>query len=164
MSEGPAVNVQLAGGVELPSQARIEAWVLAALDHLRADGHREVGVRLVDAGESQRMNHRYRGRERPTNVLAFPQDPVPGLPAEEALPLGDLIVCMPLVHSEAAAQDKTPLAHLAHLIVHGTLHLLGLDHQDPAAAEHMEGLEREILAGLGFEDPYRDERTRGVMS
>ena len=68
--------------------------------------------------------------------------------------LGDLVICVPVMQAEAVAQGKTPLAHFAHLVVHGTLHLLGLDHQTDAQARHMEGLETEILQDLGFPDPY----------
>ena len=112
-----------------------------------------VSVRIVDAEEGRALNQRWRERDRPTNVLSFPAD----LPPELELPLlGDLVLCAPVVLREAAEQGKRAEDHWAHLVIHGVLHLLGMDHQDDAEAEEMEQREREILATLGIGDPYAD--------
>ena len=98
------------------------------------------------------------GNENATNVLSFPADLPEGLPEGVRLPLlGDLVICAPVVAREAAEQAKSLNAHYAHLTVHGVLHLLGWDHEDDKDAEAMEQLEREILAGLGIDDPYAGE-------
>ena len=115
---------------------------------------RELTIRLVDADEGRQLNHTYRGRDYATNVLSFPAD----LPAELDLPLlGDLVICVPVVAKEAAEQNKPLLAHWAHMVIHGCLHLLGYDHIDDDDAEEMESLERELLAELGIADPYLDD-------
>jgi probable rRNA maturation factor len=133
----------------LPGDARFEEWTAAALrDRRRA----ELTLRLVDADESRRLNRQYRGRDAATNVLAFPAD----LPAGIDVPLlGDVVICAPLVEEEARRQGKDPLAHWAHLTIHGILHLLGFDHQTASEAERMEALETELMASLGLPDPYR---------
>ena len=136
----------------LPLRAQIRAWVRAALD---VDGKKsgEITVRLVDEEEGRALNRDYRGKDYATNVLSFPAE----LPEGVKLPLlGDLVICAPVVAREAAEQGKPVAAHYAHLTVHGCLHLLGWDHEDPREAEAMEQLEREILAGLGLPDPYLD--------
>lgn len=144
-----AVEIRVTGAV-LPPQADLQRWIQAALPAARADA--EVGLCIVDAAESQVLNLRYRGRDKPTNVLSFPADLPPGLD----LPLlGDLVVCAPVVAREAAEQGKSPEAHWAHMLVHGTLHLLGYDHIDDADAEQMETLETDILTSLGYPDPYQ---------
>jgi len=107
----------------------------------------------VDAAESQALNRRFRGKDRPTNVLSFPAD----LPPELELPLlGDLVVCREVVEAEAAEQGKPAEAHWAHMVVHGTLHLLGYDHETAEGAEAMEALEAEILSEFGWPDPYQE--------
>ncbi|MBY8965486.1 rRNA maturation RNase YbeY [Algiphilus sp.] len=107
-------------------------------------------LRVVDAEESRALNHQFRGRDKPTNVLSFPAaSPLPALPQ-----LGDIVLCASVIQHEAEAQGKTPRAHWAHMVVHGVLHLRGYDHQDSDEAEAMEALERGILAKLGFADPY----------
>ena len=101
--------------------------------------------------EGAELNVRYRGREGPTNVLSF----VSELPDDLGIDLlGDLVLCAPVVAAEAGDQGKAPADHWAHLVVHGVLHLLGHDHQADADAERMEAREREVLAGLGIDDPY----------
>ncbi|TDO08706.1 MULTISPECIES: rRNA maturation RNase YbeY [Halomonas] len=135
----------------LPSQAELEAWVAAVLGRQADEPRHELTIRFVDAAESQALNHRYRHRNASTNVLSFPFESPPGV----SLPLlGDLVICHPVVVREAAEQDKSRHAHYAHMVVHGTLHLLGHDHLEDDEAEAMETLEREILASLGFADPY----------
>jgi probable rRNA maturation factor len=111
-----------------------------------------LGVRIVGSAESRRLDRVYRGKDEPTNVLSFPASP------EERVAggtLGDLVICAPVVAREAREQHKSLGAHWAHMVVHGTLHLLGYDHERPRQARVMEALEVEILGGLGFHDPYR---------
>jgi probable rRNA maturation factor len=128
---------------ELPSRQRIRRWVAAALQH-----DAEVTVRFVDAEEGRQLNRDYRGKDYATNVLSFAYGREPTLS-------GDLVLCVPVLRREAAAQQKQIDAHSAHLIVHGMLHLQGYDHETGAAdALRMENMERNILAGLGFADPY----------
>ncbi|MBB3184784.1 putative rRNA maturation factor [Halomonas fontilapidosi] len=136
---------------DLPTQADLETWVAAVLSHHANETRQELTIRFVDDAESQALNRDYRGRDRPTNVLSFPFESPPGI--DLAL-LGDLVVCHPVVTREAAEQAKSLRAHYAHMVVHGTLHLLGHDHLEESEAEAMEALERDILAGLGIDDPY----------
>jgi probable rRNA maturation factor len=108
----------------------------------------EVTVRFVDSEEGRALNHQYRGKDYATNVLSFPYASQPAV-------VGDLVVCPPVVLSEAQEQDKPSEAHFAHLIVHGMLHLQGYDHETGVHdAERMEAKERQILAALGYPDPY----------
>lgn len=148
----PLIDRQDAIGAEgLPSRAELEAWVAAVLDRFAGEARHELTVRFVDAEESRALNRDYRGKDRPTNVLSFPFEAPPGV----ALPLlGDLVICHPVVEREAAEQHKRRAEHYAHLVIHGTLHLLGHDHLEDAEAEVMERLEREILADFGIADPY----------
>jgi probable rRNA maturation factor len=137
----------------LPYGSKPRAWIEAA----GAGGRGEVTVRFVGWPESRRLNRRFRGREGSTNVLAFPAASG-GSPA--GAELGDLVICLPLVYREAMQQGKRPLHHLAHLVVHGTLHLLGHRHDRAPAARRMENAEARILARLGFPDPYGPEHGR----
>lgn len=155
------VELQCADGVAAPAGAEVDQWVAAALARVPELRSGDVVLRLVAAAESETLNSRYRGHSSPTNVLAFPTELPPGLPPGEAGLLGDLVICMPVTQDEAAAQGKTVLAHFAHLVVHGTLHLAGLDHEDEQQAAHMEQIEREVLRGLGFADPYLADYDRG---
>ncbi len=111
-----------------------------------------VCIRVVGAAESRVLNRRFRGKDRPTNVLSFPASP-----AERDLAgaLGDVVVCAAVVAAEARQQHKAPEAHWAHMIVHGVLHLHGHDHLARGEAAAMERLEVEILRGFGYLDPYR---------
>lgn len=110
-----------------------------------------VDIRIVDNTESQTLNREYRGKDKPTNVLSFPMD----IPFDVGVTmLGDLAIAVDVVEQEAKAQGKTPEAHWAHMTVHGILHLLGYDHIEDDEAESMEQMEREILANLGYSDPY----------
>jgi probable rRNA maturation factor len=139
-----------------PSRRELTRWASAAAGR-RASG-RELGVRLVGSAESRTLNARYRGRDKPTNVLSFPAPPLPGRqqPAQRPeQPLGDLVICGRVLRAEARAQHKTLRAHWAHLVVHGTLHLLGYDHERSGDARRMERREVTVLRSLGFANPYR---------
>lgn len=118
----------------------------------------EVSVLLTDDARVRELNRVWRGKDEPTNVLSFPaRSPCEPWPAEggPAAPLGDVAVALETLLREAAEEGKRPADHLAHLVVHGTLHLLGHDHEDDTEAEAMEALEVSVLAGLGVVDPYR---------
>lgn len=137
----------------LPSERSLRGWVRAALAEETGAG--ELCLRVVDEDEMRALNARYRGRDYPTNVLSFPAD----LPAGTPLALlGDIVICAPVVEREAREQHKPSRAHWAHLVVHGTLHLLGHDHEKPRDARRMESLEREILGAIGIPDPYEPRR------
>lgn len=144
-----ALSLQFASfkGVErhraaLPRHS-VTRWIRHALD---VDG--ELTVRIVDADEGQRLNREFRGKDYATNVLTFDY-------AQEPLVMADLVLCAPVVSREAREQRKTLAAHYAHLLVHGTLHAQGWDHETGEAdAEAMEAREIEILAGLGIRSPY----------
>ena len=145
------VTVQNAVADErLPSAQRLRAWVRRALDS-RARG--ELTVRVVSAEESAALNTRYRGKRGATNVLSFPAEVPPGA-RDELLPFGDLVICAEVVEQEAREQGKPLEAHWAHMVIHGALHLQGYDHETAAEADVMEARERELLAALGFPDPY----------
>ena len=135
------------------SDADLTGWAEAVLDRM-GDARESVDVciRLVDEAESEKLNARFRGRESATNVLSFPADV--RLPESGRKLLGDILICDPVVRREAEIQGKALRAHFAHMVVHGMLHLYGCDHEDPAEAEEMEKLEREILNTLGIADPY----------
>lgn len=132
-----------------------EGAVLAALDAAgaRFSGPAEISILLTDDAEQQRLNHRWRGVDAPTNVLSFPQLPpfvmLSGL-------VGDVSLARETLEREAAALGKDFVEHFSHLVVHGTLHLLGHDHVENDEALVMEGLETQILAKLGIADPYAD--------
>lgn len=111
----------------------------------------ELSVRIVDEDESQALNLQYRGKDKPTNVLSFPCE----LPDGVELPLlGDLVICAQVVAKEALEQGKVLHAHWAHMVVHGTLHLLGYDHIEDGEAEEMEAIEIQVLLELGYPNPY----------
>ncbi|CAK0773171.1 endoribonuclease YbeY [Gammaproteobacteria bacterium] len=148
------VKVQYAVAKEdVPQANLISQWVKSALSQA-AKSRRlaaEVTVRVVGKKEITDLNHRYRHKNAPTNVLSFGYDIPPGTD----LPLfGDIVICAPIAAEEAIKQGKERDAHWAHLIVHGTLHLLGFDHEDPIAAMSMEALETQILSQSGYPDPY----------
>mgnify|MGYP001274616269 FL=1 len=146
------VDVQLASTAgQLPELSAIQRWADLALEELGEDPEPpDLCIRLVDAAESQTLNSRFRGQEKPTNVLSFPADVhIPGRRT-----LGDVVICMPVVVGEAARQQKAVDDHLAHMVVHGVLHLFGYDHQKDDEAQRMEGLEQQILRQLGVADPY----------
>ncbi|MCG9747431.1 rRNA maturation RNase YbeY [Shewanella sp. Isolate8] len=137
---------------QVPSQAQFESWVRLALGNVMPEA--EMTIRLVDEAESQQLNHTYRGKDKPTNVLSFPFES----PPEVELPLlGDLVICVPVVEKEAEIQGKSLEAHWAHMVVHGCLHLLGYDHIIDSEAEEMESLETQLIESLGFPNPYKEQ-------
>jgi probable rRNA maturation factor len=136
---------------QAPKKHRLRRWAQAAL---RRDA--EVTIRLVGEEEGRALNRDFRGKDYATNVLTFVYgegENMPALPADAPL-MGDLVLCVPVVVREAAAQGKPLEAHYAHLVVHGMLHLQGFDHENEADAATMEALETALLAGLGYADPY----------
>lgn len=151
------------GQLQVDVQRRVRSWAPRARDIAvwagtaigrRAAGS-ELGVRVVGSAESRRLNARYRGRDKPTNVLSFPPAPLPDRVSGDARPLGDLVICAQVVRSEAREQRKALKAHWAHLVVHGALHLVGYDHERDAEAKRMERREIAVLRRLGFANPYR---------
>lgn len=151
------LDVQLAVEKEndLPTEEQLSLWATTALLKRTEHEEPELTIRIVDEAESQELNHEYRGKDKPTNVLSFPFE----APAHVPIPLlGDLIVCKQVVEHEAVEQGKTLTAHWAHMIIHGCLHLLGYDHIEDEEAEEMEGIEKVIMKDLGFEDPYKDDQ------
>ncbi len=152
---GMIIDLQIACEQEtgLPTAEQIEQWATAAVQPQSDEV--EMTVRIVDEAESHELNLNYRGKDRPTNVLSFPFE----CPDEVELPLlGDLVICRQVVEREAQEQDKPVMAHWAHMVVHGSLHLLGYDHIEDDEAEEMESLETQIMTGLGFADPYLSEK------
>ncbi len=141
---------------DVPDQARFTRWAAAALEGRRERA--ELTIRVVGTGEGAELNLRFRGIDRPTNVLSFPFDPPSGLPDGEGLDafIGDLVICAEVVEREAREQCKDPDAHWAHMVVHGVLHLLGYDHIEEPWATEMEAAETSILGGLGFPPPYEE--------
>jgi len=127
---------------DAPSRAQIMQFARAALER-----DAELTIRLVNEQEGRALNHDYRGRDYATNVLSFVYASTPVIS-------GDLVLCAPVVSREAQQQGKPIIAHYAHLIVHGVLHLHGLDHENDADAQVMEARETEIITGLGFANPY----------
>ena len=149
------LDVQLAESIEhlntLPTEEQLTLWASTALLGRTEFEEPELTIRLTDEEESQALNSEYRGKDKPTNVLSFPFEMPPGIPLEL---LGDLIICVGVVEQEAQEQAKTTEAHWAHMVIHGCLHLLGYDHIKDDEAEEMEALERDLLASLGYPDPY----------
>ena len=151
-----SLRVDMQTGVRAwaPRARDIAAWAGTALGRRAAGG--ELGIRVVGSAESRRLNARYRGKDKPTNVLSFPPyAPVSRSPQGVGRPLGDLVICAQVVRSEAREQRKPLEAHWAHLVVHGALHLIGYDHEREAQAKRMERREIAVLRRLGFANPYR---------
>lgn len=153
------VDLQIATANEdfLPDLALMETWIEAAIlaGTEKQLEEAELTVRIVDCDESQQLNFQYRNKDKATNVLSFPFQNPPGI----TLPLlGDLVVCKDVVENEAKIQGKTLTEHWAHMLIHGTLHLLGYDHIMDQEALEMESLETKLLIELGFADPYLSEK------
>lgn len=128
----------------VPARPQFRRWVKAALMQ-----QAEIVLRLVDETEGRELNHQFRGKDYTTNVLTFVYDGTQPL-------TGDIVLCAPVVEQEAQQQHKDLMAHYAHLTVHGILHLQGYDHIEDDDAAVMEQLETQILARLGYEDPYAE--------
>ncbi|UAA40159.1 rRNA maturation RNase YbeY [Paraneptunicella aestuarii] len=149
------LDYQLASNdTNVPTAEQLQSWIDAVLNTESLPDEQEITVRIVDNDEGQMLNREYRQKDYPTNVLSFPFEAPEGV---EINFLGDLVVCAPVVAKEADEQNKPLMSHWAHMIVHGTLHLLGYDHIDEQDAEQMEALEVEILRNLGIDDPYQDQ-------
>lgn len=138
-----------------PDISIVASWVVRAIEASGTVGVSEVSVRIVDADEICALNKQYRGKDLPTNVLSFPAGEVSGLPADIPVLLGDIVICASVVHDEATEQGKALADHWAHMLVHGTLHLLGFDHESDSQAAEMEALETTVLSDHGLTDPYR---------
>ncbi len=152
-----AVDVQVAcDNAEIPAQADIQRWVEIAVSQSGrpVKGDVEVAVRIVDADEIQTLNNLYREQDKVTNVLSFPAGEIDGLPADAVHLLGDVVVCAAVVAAEASEQGKKLDDHWGHMLVHGTLHLLGFDHETDSEALAMERIEARILALRNVMDPY----------
>ena len=147
------LSVDRATDVASPTDATLQGWVSQTLIQTASltEPTPELSIRITDNDEAAALNQTYRAKAGATNVLSFPAD----VPTEIGSGLlGDLVICAPLVHREAAQQQKSEEAHWAHLVIHGVLHLLGHDHQVPAEAAQMEALEIDLLGHLGFPNPY----------
>ena len=154
-------DLQIAEGLNKQTfkkmKTQLPGWLEASLQKTSSENKAKtiaLSIRVVDKNESAELNLRYRNKQGPTNVLSFPAE----LPEHLKLPLlGDLVICAPLITEEAQQQGKPELAHWAHMVIHGTLHLLGYDHQNEADAELMENHEITILQNLGYTNPYLDQ-------
>jgi probable rRNA maturation factor len=134
---------------DIPDQTCFHQWVSASLSNYKNSA--EVAIRIINEDESAKLNYQFRKKNYATNILSFPAD----LPKSLNLSLlGDLAVCVQVVIREAIEQNKEINAHWAHIIVHGSLHLIGYDHEDDLAAKNMEALEIKILGDLNFPSPY----------
>jgi probable rRNA maturation factor len=157
MSATRALKLDLARGTRAwaPARARMTHWAAAALGR-RGEG-REIAVRVVATAESRALNKLWRGKDKPTNVLSFPAPDQSrrGLPADTALPLGDLVICAQVVRQEAIRDGKPLQEHWAHLVVHGALHLVGYDHEAGRLERlRMERREISVLKKFGIGNPY----------
>jgi len=154
------VDVQMAvdGAQEqrVPDSEHIQTWANAVVQHAGIkSAAAQMTVRVVERNEITQLNEQYRQKTGSTNVLSFPFETMPGMPVElQESELGDVVVCAEVVETEALEQGKSLDAHWAHMIVHGTLHLLGYDHLQDSEAEEMESLETKVLAELGYANPY----------
>lgn len=137
-----------------PSVAQIEHWVRVTLEQKVTQAN--LAIKILNEVDMQALNFTYRQKPKPTNVLSFPSQLPPDLRDHF---LGDLAICAPVVRQEALSQNKSFESHFAHLVVHGTLHLLGFDHESPQDAQKMETEEIRILHALGFSNPYLTEIT-----
>lgn len=146
------LDIQRAIDTVYPSDEQLLLWCKHGLRQRTAPS--ELTIRLVDSEEGLALNSQWRQRDYATNVLSFPAEVPDGL--LDIPLLGDLVICVPVVAREAQEQGKSLDAHWAHLVIHGCLHLLGYDHIDDQEAEEMEALEREMLADLGYPDPYAE--------
>jgi probable rRNA maturation factor len=134
-----------------PSDAQLELWVNTVLAN--SDEEFELTIRIVDETESAQLNETYRHKQGATNILSFPFEVPDGMDLNL---LGDLVICAPVLEREATEQNKPLYNHWAHIVIHGTLHLLGYDHIDDTDAEEMETKEIKLLQTLSIPNPYKD--------
>lgn len=147
------LDTQIASSsVLLPSQEDLQAWCALALEQRTTPS--ELTIRLVDEAEGRTLNQQWRGKDYATNVLSFVAEIPEGI--LDIPLLGDLVICAPVVEREAREQNKQLQAHWAHMVIHGCLHLLGYDHIDEQEAQEMEELEQQLMAQLGYADPYAE--------
>ncbi len=135
----------------LPSPTKLKQWALAALKNKTPSA--DITIRIINKIDMTSLNLQYRNKNHPTNVLSFPMDSPLELQGQTAI-LGDILICADIIQEEAIAQKKMETAHWAHMVVHGTLHLLGYDHEKKKDADIMEKEEVNILTSLGFHNPY----------
>ncbi len=152
---------------DVPDTALLKKWVLMAYFPVKETIAKETGMenntpasvslRITSMEEIQQINMQFRHKNKPTNVLSFPMPFIDELVADDipCQPLGDIVLCAPVIKHEAQMQNKPPLSHWAHMVMHGMLHLQGYDHIEPAQAKEMERLEVSLLNQLGYPDPYQ---------
>jgi len=157
------LDLQLASDcADIPKQGDIQLWLDTLLCYQQL-AEKEITVRIVDDAEIQQLNQQYRGKDKSTNVLSFPFE-IPELALPDGVQvdgsisnfLGDIVICAQVVKQESKQQNKLPGHHWAHMLIHGTLHLLGYDHIEEQEAKEMEGIEIAILQKLAIDDPYQD--------
>lgn len=141
-------------GIYVPERFSFRTWTHLALRTLKHPV--AVCFRLVDKQEMQKLNHTYRKKNSPTNVLSFPSE-IPIELQKTFRHLGDIILCPEIINQEASEQNKTQKAHWAHMVIHGLLHLQGYDHENEKDASEMEALETNLLKKLNIENPYEDK-------
>ncbi|MEI4259982.1 MAG: rRNA maturation RNase YbeY [Candidatus Dasytiphilus stammeri] len=141
--------------VHLPTADHFSRWVEAVLFFLKLNKSQEVTIRIVDPDESKALNLRYRRKNRATNILSFPLK-IPSINDVKISLLGDLVICASIVEKEAQEQQKRLREHWAHMVIHGSLHLLGYDHITLENAKNMEVIETKIMRNLGYCDPYKE--------
>jgi probable rRNA maturation factor len=146
------IDIQVATQSHCPSNKEIKLWIKTAL--LQQNKKGSLVVRIVDEEEMTTLNHQFRNKQKPTNVLSFSTMIPEPLRGDM---LGDIVICAAVVAKEALEQHKAVQAHWAHMVIHGVLHLLGHDHEKGSDANVMEQSEIEILHQLGFADPYKVE-------
>jgi probable rRNA maturation factor len=166
LSENPVsaiLDLQLASdSADIPRKQNMQLWLDTLLFHQQLN-KKEITVRIVDEAEIKQLNQQYRGKDNSTNVLSFPFE-MPELAMSEGVHmdesicdfLGDIVICKQVVKLESQQQIKSMDHHWAHMLIHGTLHLLGYDHIEERDAEEMEGIEIAILQKLGIDDPYQN--------
>ncbi|OZI26496.1 rRNA maturation RNase YbeY [Bordetella genomosp. 9] len=152
-----SLSVQYAVDAPTLPRWRLRRWIQRGLQAARDDGlvdfqGAEISLRIVGQAEGRQLNHAFRGRDYATNVLTFEYGVGP-----DRIARGDIVLCLPVLRREAREQRKAPLAHAAHLTVHGALHALGYDHIKARDAKRMEALETRVLAGMGIADPYEPQ-------
>lgn len=133
----------------LPTADEFMFWAVAALENI--DTELELSIRIVDEAEATQLNEKWRDMEGATNVLSFPTEITEEI---QPRPLGDVVICAPIIAREAIEQEKSIADHWAHMVIHGTLHLLGYDHIETLEMKKMESLEIKLLNQLNINNPY----------